>query len=280
MTSDETIEQLRGNGYLASFANVEGVAHAQIEGAVHDYLISDFAAGTRQYMRDPTASVCVLEFSIEEPSEISTRFIAELLKAVAPADRLLRKHQRPLVRTSATTLHAVYRTDHAQVGLFDPEYAHDQRLLYPLGVRYTDGAKYSPAARLSAHCGSAPVEAGTWLNDRTPLTVKRETLPTWDGDALSAKVHALVGKFIAAGDMRICEPYSPPARDYSHEADLARQGVNLAAPADDAPPPMQYADPRLSRAFGVDITQRRGFWLDGSDEGGERGLTGIGRSHG
>lgn len=271
-----TLEQLRGNGYAAN----ESESGLQIGGADHAWYYrnpGDYEADIRTQMRDPTVTLAVLAFTAEGPSPFADRFIADLVKLVAPADRLLKKFgPRPLVRVTPTSVQAIYATEHHHVGLVDSW----NRRLFDLGLRFTDRLSRCEApAQLVANCEAVPLD-GTWLNDATPLTVKREALPTWNSDEMSPKFRALVDRFIAASEIVECEPYREPVRDHSPVAQLARIGVGQAAPTDENPPPIKYADPRLARAFGANLTHPPGFWLDGKDEGGEAGSPGLARRRG
>jgi hypothetical protein len=65
---------------------------------------------------------------------------------------------------------------------------------------------------------------GTWLDERTPLAVKRASLPTWDPEAMSQKLRAFVDKAAAAGELSECGPYRgpPPKPAYEYgEIDIA-----------------------------------------------------------
>src|SRR5258708_4507815 len=114
--NDNELEILRGNGYVAGVFQIEDSPQLQLIAAQQDYYFTDsaaFAADQRTCLRDPTITVAVLEFSVEEASPFSTRFATDLLKLIAPPDRLLRKYIRPLVRVSPTSVHAIYQSDMA-----------------------------------------------------------------------------------------------------------------------------------------------------------------------
>lgn len=210
--TDSLIETLQVNGYVATVTTVAGIEHVYAAGSRADYFYmspGDYASDTRQYMRAPTASIAMLEFVVRDASPLATKFIAELLEVVAPGDRLWKKYVRPLVRTTATTLHAIYQTDTANVGLYLDTPAHIGRRLFEHGLAFPDASEFS-TVELRAHCGTVTVDGGVWLNDATPLTVKREALPMWNSDETSSKLRVVVDRFIAAGELREREPYRAP----------------------------------------------------------------------
>ncbi|MFZ0550972.1 MAG: hypothetical protein WAM21_09225, partial [Steroidobacteraceae bacterium] len=175
-----------------------------------DYYITDLATDARQYMRDATASIAVLAFEVGEASPLSTRFMAEVLKLVASADKLLRKqHVRPLIRSTPTTLHVVYQTDIANIGLYLDTPAYVGRPLFEHGLAFTDALEFSDAT-LHADCGPAPLDGGTWLAGRTPLNTPRDTLPMWNGDGISTALRDLVDRWVTAGELREREAYRAP----------------------------------------------------------------------
>jgi hypothetical protein len=243
------IETLQANGYVAEF---DRESRPQIVGATHGWYYPSsaaFHADERMPMRDATASVCVLEFTADEA--LPAKFTRELLALLAPADRLLKKHQRPLVRVTPTSMQFVYQTDTANVELRD--HSHPARpQIFKHGLALPDSESLW-TAHLRATCGCVLLDGGEWLNQASPLTVKRAELPVFDSDATALKLLALVERFVVAGELRVLGPYVPPTQDYSPEAMLARQGVRIVPPTDDAPPPIQYADERLRAVFGVRI---------------------------
>jgi hypothetical protein len=253
--NSSVIDNLQANGYMAEFAHIDGVPHPQIVGAQHDYLISDFSTGQRQYMRDPTVSVAVLEFTVEEASLLAAKFAAELIKIIAPTDRLLKKYVRPLVRITPTSLHAVYQTDTHYVGLFDDSAGHRQMFEY--GFAFPDANQYS-TGNLRVACSGVLLDGGMWLNEASPLTVKCTALPTWNRDETAKKLRLLVDRFVSARELREREPYQEPRKQYENDTDghadlYERAGIKVVYTDDDVPPPMQYADERLRKAFGVNI---------------------------
>jgi hypothetical protein len=251
---DAVLEALRENGYLASTVHNNGATRVQVDGSAHHYHVTDFATDTRQYFRDPTVSVAVLEFEVSDASPLATKFVAELLKLIAPADSLFKKHVRPLVRTTPTTLHAIYQADTRYAGLC---YGAAHRQLFEHGLAFPDSPnRCARVAQLHAHCGGAPLEGGTWLNGATPLTVKRAELPAWNPEDTSARLRQLVDRLIAAGEVRECEPYSGPRKVYDNDTDghadlYERAGLKIVHTDDDVPAPMEYADERLREAFGA-----------------------------
>src|SRR5580658_6450271 len=196
MTSN-TIEALKANGYPASISNIEGVSNVLVGAYQLDYFVTDFAKDTRRYFRDPTVSVAVLAFEVSEASPLSTRVTAELLKLLAPADGLLRKHVRPLVRTTATTLHAVYQADKRRVEMLDETPA--RRQLFEHGLAFSDAVRFARAS-LRATCNGVLLNAGEWLNGATPLNTPRAELPTWDAVAMALKLREFVDRFIARSE--------------------------------------------------------------------------------
>jgi hypothetical protein len=257
MNSTEMIETLRDGGYMTGAEMVDGVERVQIICSTHEYLITDFAAGTRRYMRDPTVSVAVLEFTVADASPLATKFIAELVKLVAPADRLLKKRMRPLVRTTATTLHAVYQSKTQHVELRDD--THPARpVMFRCGLAFRDRPNPFSQGHLRAHCVSVLAD-GTWLAERTPLNTPHASLPTWSAEEMAPKLRAFVDKAITAGELRESGPYVPPPRpidptDTDGHADLyERAGIRVVYTDDDVPPPMEYNDERLRKAFGVPL---------------------------
>lgn len=252
--NSSVIDSLKENGYMAEY-HVSGAGLVQIVGARQGYFYlnpGDFAADKRQFYRDPKVSVAVLEFTIDQESPLVSKWIAELVKVIAPADKFLKRYTRPLVRTTSTTLHAVYQTATHNVALRDHTIPYRPEL-FREGFAFPDVSAHS-IGLLRASCGSTLIEGGTWLDDRSPLSVKREVLAQWNGEELAAKLQALVERAIEAGDMRELRPYREPVQqDWSHEALLARQGVELTYTEDDVIPPLEYADARLREAFGVDL---------------------------
>lgn len=224
MTLNSIIESVRANGYMANIEAVEGVEHVHVGGSKHEYFYlnpGDYASDTRQYMRDAVVCVAVLQFSVDEASPLSDRFIAELVKLVAPADRLLKKHVRPLVRATPTSLHAVYSTHNDIMGLvYGADYgARAWQQMFEHGLAFSDANRFSTGT-LRADCGPVALDGGTWLADRTPLTVPRAELPPWDGDGISKKLREFVDRFIAAGEMCEREAYRapPPKPDFTYGA--------------------------------------------------------------
>ncbi len=213
MTShtDSLIEALQANGYMIAIETAEGVEHVRVGGSQHDYHVTDHATDTRRYFRDAEVSVAVLAFEVSEASPLATKFMAELGKLLAPADRLLRKAAaRPLIRTTSTVLHAVYRADHAvSIGLYLDTPAYVGRPLFEHGLAFADAREFSGAA-LRADCGPVALDGGAWLADRSPLNTPRDTLPVWNGEGISQALRALVDRWIAAGDLRESEAYRGP----------------------------------------------------------------------
>jgi hypothetical protein len=199
------IESLRENGYMAEHIHVVEVEHVQIVGARRDYEFTDYVAGTRRYMREATASVAVLEFTVDDPSPLAAKFSAALIRLLAPNDKLLRKHVRPLVRITETSTHFIYRTDTDYVEMTEGPGHHQ---LFQHGLAFPDAPQFSRVA-LRAACSNVLID-GTWLNDATPLTVKRDALPTWDRDATAVKLREFVDAAIADGSIRERGPYIPP----------------------------------------------------------------------
>jgi len=220
MTSntDSVLEALQANGYLTAVDTVEGVERVHVGGSRHDFHVTDHATDARRYFRDAEVSVAVLAFEVGEASPLATKFMTELLRLVAPAERLLRKAAaRPLVRTTTTTLHAIYQADSAvSVGLYLDTPAYVGRPLFEHGLAFTDANGLSDAT-LRADCGPVALNGGAWLADRTPLNTARDTLPVWDGEGISTALRALVDRWVTAGDLREREPYRAPPRKPAFE---------------------------------------------------------------
>ncbi len=228
---DSELDTLTDNGYNAGVFQTGDALQLQLIGSRHDYYYQDgaFASDARTYMRDPTVILAVLEFTVEEPSPLATKFAAELVKVLAPTDRLLKKYLRPLVRTTPTSVHAIYRSDTTPASLYD-EYG---RPMLEHGLGFPDSDPYA-IARLHGG-GNVPLD-GSWLNDATPLTVKREALPAWNGETAAKSLRALVDRFVAAGEMRERGLYEPPPIVYER-VELDPNRIN-------------YADPAVQRALG------------------------------
>ena len=224
MNLESTIESLRSNGYSASAVRVDDVDRAQIIGARHDfyYQTGDYASGKTTPLRDPVVNLAVLEFHAADESPLVTNFIGELLKIVAPTDRMFKKHSRPLVRTTATSVQAVYRAEsHASVALVEKHWSGALHPLYEYGLIFADEPNTcARAAKFHAICGNVLVDVGEWLNDRSPLTVKRDDLPLWNQDEITPKLRALVDDFVESGKLRIGAGYlaPPPNPQFTHSA--------------------------------------------------------------
>ena len=199
------IDSLQANGYMTEFYNIDGVSHVQIVGAEHSL------PGMRDYRRDPDVTVGVLEFEVEESSPLVTKFIAELLKVVAPADRLLKKFNRPLVRTSATTLHVLYQADHIVRLSDDTNPGCAGRTMFEHGFKFPDFPNQFSIGYLRATCGHVRLD-GIWLDERTPLNTPRAALPIWNGEEIASKLRVFVDKTVSAGEVSECEPYRWPRR--------------------------------------------------------------------
>ncbi len=224
------LETIEGNGYNAGVFQIDDALQLQLIASRIDYYYQDgaFASDSRTYMRDPTVSLAVLEFSVEEPSPLATKFAAELVKVLAPPDRVFKKHIRPLVRTTPTTVHVIYRSDTTPASLYE---GHMQ--MFEHGLGFPDSDSYA-IARL--HGGGNVPLIGSWLNNMTPLSVKREALPTWNGEAAAKSLRALVDRFVAAGEIRERGLYEPPPVVYE------RVGPN--------PNRVDYGDLEVQRALG------------------------------
>lgn len=249
MTSntDSLIETLQANGYMIAVETVEGIEHVRLGGSRHDYHVTDHATDTRRYFRDAEVSVAVLAFEVDEPSPLATKFMAELLKLVAPADRLLKRHVRPLIRTTATALHAIYRADIGNIGLYLDAPAYVGRPLFEHGVAFPDSNEFS-GVTLRAHCGPVALDGGAWLADSTPLNTSRDTLPVWNGDAISTALRELVDRWATAGELREREPYRAP----QPKPDLSYGVLDISVD----PRYWDPADPRRQIAGAADEVRR------------------------
>jgi hypothetical protein len=263
MTPLETLTQ---NGYLAQ---ADGAGQIQIQGASGPsyYYRSpgDFAADKRTYHRDATPSLAVLACETTEPTALFTKFAAELVALLAPADRLFKRVQRPLIRQTAAALQALYRADGRRVALIDPALRHLNRVLFEHGVAFRAATNGFARATLEASGFPAvPLDGGEWLGQRSPLNTPRADLPFWNGNETAQHLRQFVDRWVTAGELQVLDRYlEPPAhKDMSPEAELFRQGVGVAYSNDDVPAPVEYSDPRLRAAFGVPLgvePQNNGF---------------------
>lgn len=210
MTShtDSTIAALQANGYMIAVETVEGIERVRVGGSRHDYHVTDHATDTRRYFRDAEVNVAVLAFEIAEASPLATKFMADLARLVAPGDKLLKKHVRPLIRSTPTALHAIYQADHAvSIGLYVDTPAFVGRPLFEHGLAFADS---NAAGTLHADSGPVARDGGTWLAGRDPLNTARDTLPVWNGDGISNAVRELVDRWVSTGELREREPYRAP----------------------------------------------------------------------
>jgi len=254
---------LRENGYATDEVNIEGASRVQLidreqtpwfEGGM---LQRTFTVGETM--------IAIVELSADEATPTFTKLRDGLVKVLAPADKLLRKHVRPLVRVTPTSAQFIYANEDLDVCLGryprDPEFGN--------GLHCSDAPTPYVVTRLRC-VASVLIEGGDWLNGQSPLTVPRASLPVWNSEAITAKLRTLVDRFITDGSVKECGPYVPPTQDYSTEAQLLRQGVRVVPPTPE-PARVPYKDSRLEAAFNPDRFTTAGdpeLFADAPREGG------------
>ena len=250
MTDTNTASKLAANGYEPVPSTVHhghgSTGHTWAVLGFHPLLkLKDGKRVRIDYAPELNVASITLEYASwrgwpESFSPVAARLADALADALTPTVEpkrgLLRRREepkpRPLIRRTPTSLQLVYRIDGVAAELRDLT-LHHRPLLYPHGLAASDA---SAVLTLSAGLPSVPVDDGAaWADARSPLTVARNTLPTWNGEAASAAVAGLVDQWVAAGDLRICDRYAEPPKPegyYGHEATLARQGVTLGRAVD------------------------------------------------
>lgn len=136
-------------------------------------------------------------------SKVAGRFTEALVKLLATANG-------PLVRRTVRSVEFIYRLENVTSPRLDDVSVSYSSELYSHGLMARDAR-----ATLVLCAGSPDIHVGDnaeWLAGRSPLTVARTVLPEFDASAVSIDVAALVDRFAAAGDLRICTPYLEPAR--------------------------------------------------------------------
>ena len=197
-----------------------------------------------------SAALAVVELSVRFPDDVTPAFTKlrdGLVKLLAPADKLLRKHVRPLVRIAADRVQFVYQTESARVCLGQ----YPRKPEFENGLRCSDAPNVYATVQLACTNDSVLIDGGDWLNGQSPLTVPRDSLPVWDSEAITAKLRAFVDARIADGLVDECGPYVHPVEILSNEEQLARQGVSVVPPTPE-PARVPYKDPRLEAAFNPD----------------------------
>ncbi|MGO8854943.1 MAG: hypothetical protein ACLQO1_04445 [Steroidobacteraceae bacterium] len=241
------VETLYANGYATKDVKVDGDARIQVLG-IERYPWFENNVLVRTFTR-ASAALAVVELSVRFPDDVTPAFTKlrdGLVKLLAPADKLLRKHVRPLVRIAADRVQFVYQTESARVCLGPYPRAPE----FENGLRCTDAPNVYATVRLACTNDNVFID-GDWLNDASPLTVSYAALPQWDSEAVTAKLRAFVDARIADGLVTECGPYVHPVEILSNEEQLARQGVSVVPPTPE-PARVPYKDPRLEAAFNPD----------------------------
>lgn len=164
-------------------------------------------------------SLIALEFECRPRSTLSEKFRALMLA------KLVRSNQHPpLVKfENESTLLIVYQHDGGDWSMDHPTEPTADHAFYR-GLKFADG--YA-TAQLRAIRAPIALE-GTWGDDRTPLTVKREDLPLWKPIETRDLLQSIIEEFTAAGDIHADDYYAtkstpaPQAEAVRHTIDDAR----------------------------------------------------------
>jgi hypothetical protein len=177
-------------------------------------------------------------------SPIAKRFADALISILVPGHepkRLFRRQHpvdestpRPLVMVTPTSVWIIYRNDGlgASLRLGPPTFDHG-RDLFRHGIQTRDR---SDVLGLRADCREIPIDAAdSWIDGRSPLTVPRSSVASWNENETALALYNLVEQWVNSGDLRECEGYKePPLKGgYSPAAMLAREGITIGVPADE-----------------------------------------------
>jgi len=157
----------------------------------------------------PPLNLAVLSFAYpsehwpERFSRIAGKFADALMKAFTLPGG-------PLIRRTARSVEIIWRLESSIAPRLYDMSASFSCELYPHGVMTRDRD-----ATLVLCSGCPEIPAGgdaIWDNDRSPLNTPRNDLPEWNGDAVSAALVALVDRWTATGDLKVCDRYLEPSR--------------------------------------------------------------------
>jgi hypothetical protein len=245
--NDDIAQRLHELGYEPIQASI---AHDSNGSSDHTYAVRGFHilcnpdGSRRDYAPSLDLATLTFEYAsarhLDTFSPLAQKFADELVSLLASAPELkrglLRKREKPkplpLVRRTGTSVQLIYQTHDVDAALRDPS-LHWKPRLYAHGLQTSDERSV-----LALHAGmpSIPVgDSATWTDNRSPMTVARDALPLWDGEAASAAVAGLVDQFVTAGELSICGRYVEPPKPegfFSPEQQLAREGVTLVRPVD------------------------------------------------
>lgn len=190
-TQQQTLEN---NGYLTLGSESDGDLGIQCR-----HSSKGFGAGGvfTPGLGSTRNSLIALEFECAPASRLSDKFRSAMLA------RLIGDAQvQPLIKLSDFTLALVYRHDGDDWELEDANDKTANRA-WQHGLAFADS--YA-TAQLQAVRTPIALE-GSWGDDRTPLTVKREDLPLWEPVDVRGKLQGIIDEM--GDDIRVKGIYAP-----------------------------------------------------------------------